>query len=573
MKKILSYIIIIGLFLIAGMKSIAIDSRYKNNLLNVELSQTPDNRVSVLLVFEKPYTDPVKVIYKTDNEYNILLPETYHSITSVSTLNALNIRNANVKLVPYFNQDNSNGYTKITLQTTRPVIFNAHASYITTEIAQNDLIEKIEQDEEFKINPTTIALNSAKTNKKTTTKTQPKVASKQTVKTAKTVQKSATKPTTKPVANTQTKPQTIATKQIQQAKPAEEIKPIETIDTQKITQTKTTEIQHNTESTKVATTQTNTIKEPIKPTTNNIKNIMENNSNTPIGVLAGAVILLLLMLSKLSHKKEKAFNIPNLKHPEFEYEPQQQQEMPQEIKDMTWQEKYKFMKEKESNITQPNTEIINNNDIQHLDTEEFEHTIQINNSKEIEVIEPNEPNEPYETIEVLDEKAKEDTTTQYDPFGLNNPPINEGFEPATTKETEETIDIESLNDFSDIEPTIDVMYRHAPDKEEIEPLKIEETQKTKKHTSNPIEPTLINQAKISKNKGFYLIKYNNEIVLMGYINEQVFLLHTFKNQQQSFVQTRLTEKQKGADVYLVRSENYKSLIKVTNNNMQTLMKL
>ena len=69
------------------------------------------------------------------------------------------------------------------------------------------------------------------------------------------------------------------------------------------------------------------------------------------------------------------------------------------------------------------------------------------------------------------------------------------------------------------------------------------------------------------------IKYNNEIVLMGYINEQVFLLHTFKNQQQSFVQTRLTEKQKGADVYLVRSENYKSLIKVTNNNMQTLMKL
>ena len=146
MKKILSYIIIIGLFLIAGMKSIAIDSRYKNNLLNVELSQTPDNRVNVLLVFEKPYTEPVKVVYKTDNEYNILLPETYHSITSVSTLNALNIRNANVKLIPYFNQDNSNGYTKITLQTTRPVVFNAHASYITTQLAQNDLIDKIFED-------------------------------------------------------------------------------------------------------------------------------------------------------------------------------------------------------------------------------------------------------------------------------------------------------------------------------------------------------------------------------------------------------------------------------------------
>ena len=54
MKKILSYIVIFTLFIIAAVGSTAIEPRYKNNLLNVELSQTPDNRVSVLLVFEKP---------------------------------------------------------------------------------------------------------------------------------------------------------------------------------------------------------------------------------------------------------------------------------------------------------------------------------------------------------------------------------------------------------------------------------------------------------------------------------------------------------------------------------------
>ncbi len=91
--------------------------------------------------------------------------------------------------------------------------------------------------------------------------------------------------------------------------------------------------------------------------------------------------------------------------------------------------------------------------------------------------------------------------------------------------------------------------------------------------TNPLEPTLINQAKISKTKGFYLVRYENEVALMGYINEQIFLLHSFDNKQPAFIQTRLTEKKKGSEVYMVRAENFKSLIKVTKDNMQTLINL
>ena len=412
--------------------------------------------------------------------------------------------------------------------------------------------------------------NNAKTSSKKATKPQTKVNNKTTAKTKPTIaQKTATKTATKPITKT-TKPQEVKTQALQQTKPVEELKPIETIAKQDIAETKTPETT-NIEQNTIPEVSKTTIPTNIAKTDKiNIKNTLKNQTNMPIGILAGAVILLLLLLSKLSHKKESAYNIPNLKHHEFEYEPQQQEEMPEEIKDMTWQEKYKFMKEKEGNFTQPNTE----NNIETIEeqqpsfNEEFEHTVQINNDKEVENI------ESYETIEVFDEIEQTNEPEKYAPFGLNKTPINEGFESDASKNKEQEIELADLNDFSDIEPTIDVMHRHAPNIEEIEPLKIEEQPKTKPQTiSNPIEPTLINQAKISKTKGFYLIRYNNEVALMGYINEQVFLLHTFKNQQQSFVQTRLTEKQKGSEVYLVRSENYKSLIKVTNNSMQTLMKL
>ena len=50
-------------------------------------------------------------------------------------------------------------------------------------------------------------------------------------------------------------------------------------------------------------------------------------------------------------------------------------------------------------------------------------------------------------------------------------------------------------------------------------------------------------------------------------------LHNFNNKRPSFVQTRLTEKKKGSEVYLVRTENFKSLIKVTKDNMQTVLNL
>lgn len=570
------------------MKTSAIDARYKNNLLNVELTQTPDNRVSVLLVFEKPYTEPVKVIYKTDNEYNILLPETYHSITSVSTLNALNIRSANVKLVPYFNQDNSNGYTKITLQTTRPVVFNAHASYITTQLAQNDLIDKIEQNEEFKIQPTKVVMDTRSVKKVAKPVKSKPVATKAVSKA--TTQKTTSKPAVKPVQTVKPKEVIAQTsvKDIAKVEPpiVEQEQILNTVETLEKEQIQPVE--------QITTVEKPNIVEPVLPTVKdnvakntNFENFLANKDNQSVFVIIGALLLLFVLLARVSRKKAVAQQERTIIPPRFAYEEEevqtQQEDIPQEIKDLSWQEKYKFVKEKGvSSVNNPESqENAIANMQQELISKAISNAVDNYNRKAVQ--------EEYETIEVdensvsdiqnyeqtVDNENEQPKDDVYDPFGLNKPPINEGFEPAVSHEVEQTIDyaeLEGLNDISDIEPSVDIVFEKAPNKEEIEEYHAPVEEKIVTAT-NPMEPTLINHTKISKTKGFYLVRYADSVVLTGYIDEQIFVLHTFNKKQPSFVQTRLTEKQKGADVYLVRTDDYKSLIKVTKNSMQTLLNL
>jgi len=582
--------------MIAGIKTSAIDARYKNNLLNVELSQTPDNRVSVLLVFEKPYTEPVKVIYKTDNEYNILLPETYHSITSVSTLNALNIRSANVKLVPYFNQDNSNGYTKITLQTTRPVIFNAHASYITTQIAQNDLIEKIEQDETLKITPTKVALQTNPVSK-------PVKAQKTTVKQAKKIQSVAKQPqkvaqkpvqVSKPKDAVQAKPQVVEKQPVNIAQgQSVEVKKVETIEKiEDIKQEENVEqiasvpetMDDVNSTTELATSQVSPA-QVSQSSTVDFVSVIKDNINQPLTIIVGALLMLFVLLARISRRKPSQQMSRTIIPPHYNYEEElQTQDISQELKDLSWQEKYKLMKEKEARLEQGTeaqyseiqvVETNNSNEevAESVYDEQIVSQVEVNdapvNSQTSEfsgVVKPSidevlNAHELQENIIANLRKSDE----KLDPFGFNNPPVNEGFESAH-------IELDNLNDISDLEPTVDEVYKSAPYAEEIEAIssniEINETKAT-----NPIEPTLINHAKISKTKGFYLVRYEDEVALMGYINEQIFLLHNFNNKRPSFVQTRLTEKKKGSEVYLVRTENFKSLIKVTKDNMQTVLNL
>lgn len=565
MKKLITYLIITALFFIGSISSTAIESRYKNNLLNVELSQTPDNRVSVLLVFEKPYTDPIKVIYKTDNEYNILLPETYNALSTVSSINSLNVRNANVKLVPYFNQDNSNGYTKISIKTTRPVIFNAHSSYITTQIAKDDLIDKLERDDSLQL-----AENELRQKHSTTYKRPAKSTKYRTSKKYTTAKKPVNK-TTKQIAynkpaqpdkNQETLNPVLPTAQQAQkipplvTEPMPDVKPIspdnnaiqqpisaETATTKPVSEN-ITEKKHSIK---------NISKQAIKRKVLNTARAVKNNKYTPLLALIALIILLGALLSKLLKTATKRYQ-KQTSHKIYLYD-EDKSVIPEEIKDLSWQEKYKYMKDQEEA-----QRIADKQREEALRKQNIENLYSISNDAQA----VNAPQTQIATAQT--QQFPETDPNTYDIYATSQP--NDTPEPETLAPQ-----AYNFNDISDIEPAVDEMYSFAPDKENLEASIESDIEINETYASKPIEPTLINQAKISKTKGFYLIRYENEVALVGYIKDEIFFIHSFSNMDQSFVHTRLTEKKKGADIYLVRSDNYKALVSVSKDKMQPLINL
>ena len=84
-------------------------------------------------------------------------------------------------------------------------------------------------------------------------------------------------------------------------------------------------------------------------------------------------------------------------------------------------------------------------------------------------------------------------------------------------------------------------------------------------------PKLISKAEIDTNKGFYLIQYEGEIALVGYIKDNVFVLNKFSRIFKPNLQARLNERQELCSNYLVRVDGYKALVQVSATSMKVLI--
>lgn len=120
MKK---FLLVIAGILCFATSSVAIESDFKNSLLKVDFAKVGTDSYNIKLYTQKPYQEPIKVIKKSNTSYYLLLPETFHSVPSVSPTG--DIKNVEVKLFPYAGQDLNNGYTKITINTAKPVNITA----------------------------------------------------------------------------------------------------------------------------------------------------------------------------------------------------------------------------------------------------------------------------------------------------------------------------------------------------------------------------------------------------------------------------------------------------------------
>ena len=139
MKK---FLLILGIIAF-NLCAFAIESDFKNSLLKVDYVRTGADSYAIRLFTQKPYSEPIKVIKKTNTNYYILLPETFHSIGSVAPTG--DIKSTEVKLFPYAGQDLNNGYTKISIFTSKPLNISAQLNSSTGAVAPSIDPKKLSQ--------------------------------------------------------------------------------------------------------------------------------------------------------------------------------------------------------------------------------------------------------------------------------------------------------------------------------------------------------------------------------------------------------------------------------------------
>ncbi len=100
---------------------------------------------------------------------------------------------------------------------------------------------------------------------------------------------------------------------------------------------------------------------------------------------------------------------------------------------------------------------------------------------------------------------------------------------------------------------------------------VEAEEEIREEAFNPDYPELISQVRISKNKGLYLVNYDDQYSLLGYINDKIFVIKKFETITNKKLQVRVNAKTEKSTTYIVRLDNYKALLDVSASNMKTLI--
>ena len=86
-------------------------------------------------------------------------------------------------------------------------------------------------------------------------------------------------------------------------------------------------------------------------------------------------------------------------------------------------------------------------------------------------------------------------------------------------------------------------------------------------------PLLITNAKLANNKGLCLVEFKKKYSLIGYINDEIFMLNKFDSLKTSEIRSRLSETVDNKDRYIVRLGEYKALVEVSDEKMELLLEL
>ena len=549
--------------------SLAVENEFKNSLTKVELTKTGENSYNVNLYTQKKYSEPVKVIKKSDLNYYILLPETKNSAVQI-TSNNQDIRNVSTNLYPYAGADSNNGYTKININTSKPINFTINTKNNQTAkaptqkqtIATNTTKENAEVQKKNSVssNASKITLAPKAQTKNIPQNTNKPLEKKSTAPAEKTI-----KTPIKQVQNTTKINQNTTKKEIKKPTLAVEKtspKPkIEEIIQQEIIEQQTENVAPLAEEIEEGTQaeEENLIDE------NNTINDIENNKQFSITNIKSILYSLKTKIqNKLNHY---GLNI-------------------KELLLMTMAAFISFfamlliLNRKPNNPKlKSKVDLIDSDSYQKTDAQKpkkennGQYFIFDNNVKQRGFYDP------------LSSTRKNYELSSYEPDLVKNyhktKIENMSFEDDSRNEYEiiqKILKEDSIIEFTPNEFNNSNMYTLTPKKTAQKPT--EKKEETSKHAKNPIQkaqpakkqiadPVVLSSIEIAPERGFMCVSYNDNINLLGYIFDDVFALYNFRQPKLTNynIKFRLTEKNdKGAN-FIVKVENTKMLIKVTKTSM------
>lgn len=583
-KKIL--VLSISLFIYIG-SAVSQDS-YKNELMRVGFSNLGVSDVKVTLYTAKPYSEPLRFLKKNDSEFVLILPETYNSAPQKPSISDVigEITDVNIRLYSFASNSTQNGYTKIVINTNGSVNLYPEAVAIGGGHIVNEEINKIVAS---KITPTQ-------------TQTTPKAV---IVKPTQ-----AAKPAETPTKTETTKKEIISLKlpiipKLKQEKPVEKIaqntktqKEIKSESAKKQTaepvkEEITEDIEPKTVPQKDTTV---TINEPEDISVNdNVDNsqVKENdntdNKKTSYSFynksgfnLLGLLVAFLLFAFGIKLQKSVVAKPENTKTTsDSKKDTDTTNKTSVKTTSKTGGEYSSFFKMlidsevKGENAFQLNNSVVNDNNINvdfngiktHKDALNIDQNLSwqekfraIQNNKRALLEEETNNNNYKNSYEIEDnmnienpiKKLKQDfravrkVLEKQQQKGSTNNPIQQKI---NSKKSEQNVEIISFEDYQ----------------KEVTPPKVQVK------TSMPLEskpPKILSQLPLNDERGLYLINYNGNVALIGYIKDKVFKLSSYPYLNNTRLYARLSESVNGKDTYIVKFDKNKMLIDVVNDNMQ-----
>lgn len=579
----------------------AVDKDYSNNLLKVDLNKTGSNDVKLTLYTSKSYNVDLKPIKKSNNEYVVILPETYHSITSNPNVKNLggSVNNVDIKLIPYIGNNKSNGYTKLTIKTNSDdVNFKVENKSVTqSNNILDDTFDEISKitAPHTALKPEKIASASApkavvvkKTQTVSVVKTEPKTVAMSLFKEPKTINEGKT-PSQKisqekksndiakvvnniikstPALSTTEPKASIAT--IVENKSTQESIPSQAVQKQEPAQAEVSQPQavetsanedqqsysYNQQYTQAVQPEQNTAVLPIQNSSNNKQS--EQKKQNLIGEFLTALLLFVIVKVFIKFKNsKKSFDYAdvysNSENPDMEpsailYDDEKLVKIEDlgefDFTNSTWQEIYRASQEelkikKEQNIKHEEKQTISS--IKMLfDNTDYENAeeLTLENNLEIDgLIFPENFNEQYLKEEFLMDNDESKASKKFNEL-MNENPL----------------------------PLASTILSKEVDKQNL----FNEKYITREESS---EPSVLATKNVDENKGFYLVDYENETSLFGFINDNVYLINKFKDLKQSKIYVKKTESKEEKDIYLVQLEKWRALVGVGSDKIETMLEL